>query len=90
MLVEYFKDIHTGMILDGIHQEEGYFVQGGVIYYHGKVFLARASKLKQKILQGAYEEFFLSHMYSMKIYSLIMKSFDWEGMREDLHQHFQE
>ena len=29
-------------------------------------------------------------MYSMKIYTLIMKSFDWEGMREDLHQHFQE
>ena len=29
-------------------------------------------------------------MYSMKIYSLIMKSFDWEGMREELHQHFQE
>ena len=50
LLVEYSKDLHTGMILDGMHQEEGYLVQGGVIYYHGKVFLARASKLKRKIL----------------------------------------
>ena len=53
LLVEYSKDLHTCMILDGMHQEEGYLVQGGFIYYHGKVFLARASKLKQKILQGA-------------------------------------
>ena len=82
LLVEYSKDLHTCMILDGMQQEEGYLVQGGVIYYHGKVFLARDFKLKQKILQGAYEEFFLSHMYSMNIYTLIMKSFDWEGMRE--------
>ena len=78
------------MILDDMQQEEGYLVQGGVIYHHGRVFLARASKLKQKILQGAHKEFFLSHMQSMKIYSLIMRSFDWEGLREELHQHFLE
>ena len=29
-------------------------------------------------------------MQSMKIYTLIMRSFDWEGLREELHQHFQE
>ena len=29
-------------------------------------------------------------MHSMKIYTLIMRSFDWEGIREELHQHFQE
>ena len=46
LLVEYSKDLHIGMILDGMHQEEGYLVQGGVIYYHGKVFFARASKFK--------------------------------------------
>ena len=78
------------MIIDGMQQEEGYLVQGGVIYYHGKVFLARASKLKKKILQGAHKEFFLSHMHSTKIYTLIMRSFYWEGLREELHQHFQE
>ena len=62
LLVEYSKDIHTGMILYDMQQEEGYMqqeygylVQGGFIYYHGKVVLARASKLKKKILQGAHE-----------------------------------
>ena len=90
LLVEYSKDLHTCMILDGLHQEEGYLLQGGVIYYHGRLFLSSASKLKQKILQGSYEEFFLNHMYSMKIYTLIMKRFDWEGMREELYHHFQE
>ena len=29
-------------------------------------------------------------MHSIKIYTLIMRSFDWEGLREELHQHFQE
>ena len=46
LLVEYSKDLHTCMIIDGLQQEEGYFVQGGVIYHHGRVFLSRASKLK--------------------------------------------
>ena len=90
LIVEYSKDLHTSMILDDMQQEEGYLVQGGVIYHHGRVFFARASKLKQKILQGAHEEFFLNHMHSMNIYTLIMRSFDWEGMRVELHQHFQQ
>ena len=46
LLVKYSKYLHTGMILDGMQQEEGYLVQGGVVYYHGMVFLTRASKLK--------------------------------------------
>ena len=29
-------------------------------------------------------------MYSMKIYNIIMRSFDWEGLKEEIHQHFQE
>ena len=52
--------------------------------------MAIASKLKQKILQRAHKELFLSHMHSMKIYTLIMRIFDWEGLREELYQHFQE
>ena len=78
------------MILDDMQQEEGYLVHGGVIYHHGRVFLARAYKLKQKILQGAHKEFLFSHMQSTKIYTLIMRSFDWEGMKKELHQKFQE
>ena len=69
LLVEYSKDLHTDMILDDMQQEEGYLVHGGVIYHHGRVFLSRASKLKQKILR-AHKEFCFSHMHSMKIYTL--------------------
>ena len=78
------------MILDDMQQEEGYLVQGGVIYFHGRIFLSIAFELKQKILQGVHKKLFLSHMHSMNIYTLIMRSFDWEGLREELHQHFHE
>ena len=89
LLVDYSKDLHTCMILDDQLHEEGYLVQEGVIYHHGRIFLSRASKLKKKLLQRAYKEFCFSHMYPMRIYNIIMRSFDWEGLKEELHQHFQ-
>ena len=78
------------MILDDQLHEEGYLVHEGVIYHHGRIFLFRASKIKEKFLQRAYKEFCFSHMYSMRIYNIIMRSFDWEGLKEELHHHFQE
>ena len=72
LLVDYSKDIHTCMILDDQLHEEGYSVQEGVIYDHVRIFLSRASKLKKKLLQRAYEEFFFSHTYSMRFYNIIM------------------
>ena len=90
LLVDYSKDLHTCMILDDQLHEEGYLVQGGVIYHHGRIFLSRASKLKDKFQQRAYEEFCFSHICSMKIYNIIMRRFDWEGLEGELHQHFQE
>ena len=36
LLVDYSKDLHTCMILDDQRHEEGYLVQGGVIYHHGR------------------------------------------------------
>ena len=76
LLVDYSKDIHTCMILDDQLHEGGYLVQGGVIYHHGRIFLSRVSKPKKKLLQRAYEEFCFSHMHSMEIYNIIMRSFD--------------
>ena len=81
LLVEYFKDLHIGMILDEMKQEEGYLDHEGVIYHDGRVLLFRASKLKKKILQGAHKEFLFNHMQSTKIYTLIMRSLDWEGTK---------
>ena len=89
LLVDYSKDLYTCMILDDQLHEEGYSVQEGVIYYHGRIFLSRASKLKEKSLQRAYEEFFFSHTYSMKAYNTIMESYTWKGFEEELYQHFQ-
>ena len=55
LLVEYSKDIYTYMILDDQLHEEGYLVRDGVIYYHNRIFLSRASKLKEKLLQEAHD-----------------------------------
>ena len=88
LLVDYSKDIFTCMILDDQLHEEGYLVQEGVIYYHGRIFLFKASNIKEKLLQRAYEEFFFSHTYSMKAYNTIMESYTWEGFEEELYQHF--
>ena len=66
LLVDYSKDLHTCMILDDQIHEEGYSVQEGVIYYHGRIFFSRSSNLKEKLLQRAYEEFCFSHTYSMR------------------------
>ena len=79
MLVDYSKDLYTCMILDDQLHEEGYSVQEGFIYYHGRIFLSRASKLKNKLLQRAYEEFFFSHTYSMKAYNVGNVFIDGKG-----------
>ena len=90
LLVDYSKNIHNFMILDDHLHEEGYLVQEEVIYHHGRIFFSRAFKLEKKLLRRAYKELCFSHMHSMRIYNIIMRSFDWEGFKEELHQHFQE
>ena len=87
MLVDYSKDLFTCMIIDDQLQVEGYSFQDEVIYYHGRIFLSRASKLKEKLLQRAHEEFLFSHTYSMRAYNTIMESYTWEGFEEELYQH---
>ena len=79
----------TCTILDEQLHEEGYSVQEGFIYCHGRIFLTRASKLKEKLLQRAYEDFLFKHTYSMRTYHTIMESYTWEGFEEELYQHFQ-
>ena len=75
------------MILDDQIHEDGYLVKDGVIYYHGKIFLSRSSKLKAKLPRRAYEEFCLSHTYSMRFYNIIMRGYTWKGFEGELHQH---
>ena len=53
LLVEYSKDLHTCMILDELLNDESYSILDGVIYNHGRIFLSKASNLKEKLLQRA-------------------------------------
>lgn len=75
------------MILDDQLHEEGYLVRDGVINYHGRIFLPRASKLKGKLLQAVHEDFLFSHTYSMRAYHTIMEGYFWEGFEEEIYQH---
>ena len=86
LLVDYSKDIFTCMILDDQLQEEGYSVRDEVIYYHGRIFLSRASKLKEKLLHVAHQDFLFNHTYSMRAYNTIREGYTWEGFEEEIYQ----
>ena len=89
-MVDYSKDLHTCMMLDDQLHEEGYIVHEGFIYHHDRIFLPRASKIKDRMLQRAYKELCFNPSYSMKIYNTIMRCLEWEGFGGELHQNFQE
>ena len=87
LLVDYSKDIFTCMILNDQLQEEGYSVRDEIIYYHGRIFLSRASKLKEKLLHATHGDFLFNHTYSMRAYHTIMEGYTWEGFEEEKYQH---
>ena len=74
------------MILDDQFHVEGYSVRDGVIYYHGRIFLSRASKLKEKLLHASHQYFLFSHTYSMRAYNTIMEGYTWEGFGQEIYQ----
>ena len=57
VLVEYSKDLGACMILDDPDGDDRYMVDDVVIYSYGRVFLTRASELKEKLLHAAHEDF---------------------------------
>ena len=57
LLVEYSKDLGAFMILDDPEGDDRYMVVDEVIYYFGRFFLARVSKLKRKLLHAAHVDF---------------------------------
>ena len=76
------------MMLDEKVHGGGYLIHKGVFYHYDRIFLPRASKLKEEMLQRALKEFCFSPTYSMKIYNTIMRCFEWEGFGGELHQNF--
>ena len=55
-----------------------------VIYSYGRIFLTRASSLKEKLLHAAHEDFLAMHMDA---YFSLLEEFTWEGIQHDLYHH---
>ena len=86
LLVEYSKDLGACMILDDPDGDDRFMVDDMVIYSYGRVFLTRASSLKEKLLHAAHEDFSSMHLDA---YFHLMEEFTWEGIQHDLFQHME-
>ena len=58
-----------------------------VIYFQSMIFLTRASKLKEKLLEVAYEGFLSKPSGFIREYHTILKGFIWKGFKEEMHHH---
>ena len=61
LLAEYSKDLGACMILNDPDRDDEYMVDDMLIYSYDKVFLTRASELKEKLLQVAHVNFLSMH-----------------------------
>ena len=78
LLVEYSKDLLTCRILDDQFSDGIYTVRDGVIFYWDIIFLARASKLKDKLLHAAYDIMISNPTGFIRAYHTILEGFMWE------------
>ena len=85
LLVEYSKDLFSCRVLDDQLSDGRYVMVDGVIYFQGRVFLTRASKLKEKLLDEAYEGFLSKPIGFIRAYHTIVEGFIWEGFKEEKH-----
>ena len=65
------------MILNESNRDDEYMVDDMVIYSHDRVFLTRASSLKDKFLHATHEDFFSMHFDA---YLSLAEEFIWEGI----------
>ena len=82
----YSKDLGTCSMLDDPERDDRYMVDNMVIYSHGRVFLTRASSLKEKMLLAAQGDFFSMHLDE---YFSLAEEFIWEGIQHDIFQHME-
>ena len=64
-----------------------YKVVEGVIYFHDHIYLTRDSKLKEKLLNAAYEILLSKPTSFIKAYHTILDGFMWDNFKEDVHSH---
>ena len=70
-------DLFSCRVLDGQLSDVRYAVRDGVIYFKINIFLTRASKLKEKLLHGAYEGFLSKPTGFIRAYRTILEGFIW-------------
>ena len=90
LLVEYSKDDFACEILDGVVSDESFRVMDEVIYYWDRIFLAKNSKLKEKILLASHDSPLSGHEGFIKTYRAIRERFSWKGLKEDVLRHVRE
>ena len=63
--------------MDGLDGDGGHLVDDMSIYHHGRLFLARATSLKGKLLHAAHEDFLAMHLdaYSALLESSLGRAF---------------
>ena len=90
ILVEYSKDDFACEILDGVVSDERFKVMDEVIYYWDQIFLAKNSKLKEKILLASHDSPPVGHQGFTKTYRAIRERFSWKGLKKDVLRHVRE
>ena len=61
-----------------------------VIYYKDQIYLAKNSKLKEKILLASHDSPLSGHQGFTKTYRSIRERFSWKGLKEDVLRHVRE
>ena len=79
--MEYSKDLFTCKVVDGKVMDMRYKVVDGVIYSHDQIYLTRDSKLKDKLLNAAYEILLSKSTGFIRAYHTILDGFMWENFK---------
>ena len=74
------------MILDDPNRDYEYMVDDIFIYFYDRVFLTGASKLKERLLHTAHEDFLSMHYDA---YISLAEDFTWEGIQHYIFQHME-
>ena len=74
-MVEYSKDLFICRILDEKFPDGGYTVRDGVIFYQDRIFVAKASNLKDKLLHVAYEILLSNPTGFIRAYHTLLEGF---------------
>ena len=87
LLMEYSKNLFTCKVIDCQVMDKRYNVVDVFTYSHDHIYLTRDSKLKEKLLNAAYEIFVSKSTGFIRTYHTILEGFMWEYFEEERHYH---